>query len=70
MEVKFTREQEQQLAAIAARSGKNAEHLVRETALRLIESEDHAQNAGSGLPVLHLGAVKSLRRRDIYHDVR
>jgi len=70
MEVKFTREQEQQLAAIAARSGKNAEHLVREVALRLLESEDHRQNTGSELPVLHLGAVKSLRRRDIYDDVR
>ena len=70
MEVKFTREQEQQLDAIAARSGKNAEHLVREAALRLIESEDHAEKVGPGLPVLHLGAVRSLRRRDIYDDVR
>ena len=39
MEVHFTNEQEAQLAAIAASSGTEPEHLVKEAALRLLEED-------------------------------
>jgi hypothetical protein len=37
MEVHFTPEQETQLAQIASKAGTDAEHLVRDAALRLLE---------------------------------
>ena len=45
MEVHFTAEQEAQLAQIATKSGTNAEHLVKDAALRLIEEEDRFRAA-------------------------
>jgi predicted transcriptional regulator len=39
MEVHFTPEQEAQLANIATTSGTNAEHLVKEAALRLLKDD-------------------------------
>lgn len=39
MEVRFTAEQEAQLAQIAERSGTDREHLVMAAALRLLEEE-------------------------------
>lgn len=39
VDVHFTPEQEAQLLAIASRTGKNAEQLVRETVTRLLEDE-------------------------------
>jgi predicted transcriptional regulator len=39
MEVHFTPEQEAQLAQIAAKAGTNAEHLVKDAALRLLEED-------------------------------
>ena len=39
MEVHFTPEQEAQLAQIASTSGKDAERLVKEAALRLLEED-------------------------------
>ena len=60
MEVQFTPEQEAQLARLATKTGTDAEHLVKDAVLRMLEE----------LPVLHLGAMKSLHRRDIYDDVR
>ncbi len=39
MEVRFTTEQEAQLAQIASRSGTDPERLVKEAALRLLEEE-------------------------------
>jgi hypothetical protein len=39
MEVHFTREQETQLAQMAAKAGTDAERLVKDTILRLIEDE-------------------------------
>ena len=39
MEVHFTPEQEAQLAHIAARSGTDPEHLVKDASLRLLQEE-------------------------------
>jgi hypothetical protein len=70
MEVHFTAEQEARLARIAA----NAERLVKNAALRLLEGEaglraDVPQSNGE-LPLWHLGGVGPLHRRDIYDDAR
>ena len=75
VEVHFTPDQEAQLAEIATSAGTNAEHLVKDAALRLL-----AENGGTPkaprptrvnpLPAWHLGVIGSLHRRDIYDDVR
>ena len=70
MEVHFTPEQEAQLAQIATKVGTDAERLVQDAALRLLEDEGKAPVLVAELPVLHLGAMKSLHRRDLYDDVR
>jgi hypothetical protein len=70
MEVRFTPEQEAQLAQIATRAGTDPEHLVKDAALRLLEDEIYARSPAPELPVWHLGAIGSLHRRDIYNDVR
>jgi hypothetical protein len=70
MEVHFTPEQEAQLAQLATKTGTDAEHLVKDAVMRLLEDEAHVPAAAPDLPVLHLGPMKSLHRRDIYSDVR
>ena len=70
MEVNLTPEQERQLAHIAAKSGTDAERLVRDAVVRLLEDENRVSGVALELPALHLGPVKSLHRRDIYDDVR
>ena len=70
MEVHFTQEQEAQLAQLATKAGTDTEHLVKDAVLRLLEEETCLPTAAPELPVLHLGAMKSLHRRDIYDDVR
>jgi hypothetical protein len=70
MEVNFTPDQEAQLAQLATKAGTDAEHLVKDAALRLLEDETYFHVPPPELPVLHLGAMKSLHRRDIYDDVR
>jgi len=70
MEIHFTPEQEKRLAEIAAECGQNPEHLVREAALRLMEIDSAKHGGVSEFPILHLGAMKSLHRRDIYEDAR
>lgn len=69
MEVRFTPEQETQIAELASRTGTSAEQLVKETILRLIEDESHFQSQAPELPAWSLGAIGSLHRRDIYDDV-
>ncbi len=69
MEVHFTPEQEAQLAQIATKAGMDPEHLVKDAALRLLQDEAEFGGPLSQLPVLHLGAMSSLRRYDIYDDV-
>ena len=66
MEVHFTTEQEAQLAELASKTGTDAEQLVRDAALRLLRDE---RPLAPELPVWHLGAMGSLRRRNIYDDV-
>ena len=66
MEVQFTAEQEAQLAKFATKTGADAEHLVKDAVSRLLQEETPIPAAAPELPVLHLGAMKSLRRRDIY----
>jgi hypothetical protein len=70
MEVHFTPEQEAQLAQMASKTGTDTEQLVKDAVLRLLKEEPRMPAAAPDLPVLHLGAMKSLRRRDIYDDVR
>ena len=70
MEVHFTPEQEAQLAQIATKAGTDPEHLVKDVVLRLLEDEVQFRPAAPELPVLHLGAMNSLHRRDIYNDAR
>lgn len=70
MEIHFTPEQETQLAQLATKTGTDAEHFVKNAVLRLLQEENHVPASAPELPVLHLGAMKSLRRRDIYDDVR
>jgi hypothetical protein len=70
MEVHFSPEQETRLAQLAIEAGTDAEHLVKDAALRLLENETTPSPTAPELPVLHLGAMKSLHRRDIYNDVR
>ena len=69
MNVNFTPEQEAQLARLATKAGTDAEHLVRDTVLRLLE-QPQLSAATPELPVLHLGAMKPLHRRDIYDNAR
>jgi hypothetical protein len=69
MEVDFTPEQEAQLTQLATKAGTDAPHLVKDAALRLLENETRSFSVPE-LPILHLGAMKSLHRRDIYDDVR
>lgn len=67
MELHFTPEQEAQLAQIATKEGTDAERLVKDAALRLLE-EDACFRAGAPeLPIWHLGVRGALHRRDIYN---
>ena len=69
MEVHFTPEQETQLAQIAAKAGTDAERLVKDTILRLIEDEISFRRPAAELPEWDLGAIGPLHRRDLYDDV-
>jgi len=66
MEVHFTPEQEAQLAQIATKEGTDPERLVKDVVLRLLEDEVHLRTAAPELPILHLGTMGALHRRDIY----
>jgi len=70
LQVQFTPEQQAQLAQLATKSGTDAEHLVKDAALRLLQEEETSLYAplAPELPVFHLGVTTSLRRRDIYDD--
>ena len=70
MNVNFTPEQEAQLAQIAAKAGADAEQLMRDAALRLLEQKTPLPAAAPELPVWDLGAIGSLHRRDLYDDAR
>ncbi|MBV8897808.1 MAG: hypothetical protein JO051_14950 [Acidobacteriaceae bacterium] len=69
MEVNFTPEQEAQLVQMATRAGTDAEQLVKDTVLRLIEDSSHFRRPVPELPIWDLGAMGSLHRRDLYDDV-
>jgi hypothetical protein len=69
MEVRFTPEQEAQLAQNARKAGTDAERLVKDVVLRLLEDDAHFSTTDAELPILHLGAMGALHRRDIYNDV-
>ena len=73
MEVHFTREQEVQLARLATNAGTDAERLVKDAALRLLEADPSVSPpplANRELPLWHLGGAGPLHRRDIYDDAR
>jgi hypothetical protein len=76
MEVHFTPEQEKRLTQIAANAGTDAERLVKDAALRLLEKDakfpvtPDVARASAELPLWHLGSVGPLHRRDIYDDAR
>jgi len=74
MELSFTPEQLAQLDRIATNAGTDAQHLVKNAALRLLEDDAEipvpAPRTNGELPLFHLGGVGSLHRRDIYDDAR
>jgi len=70
MEAHFTPEQEAQLAQIATKEGTDAEQLVKDVVLRLLEGDGHVRTSAPELPIVHLGPMGALHRRDIYNDVR
>lgn len=70
MEVHFTPEQEAQLTQIATEAGTDPEHVVKSAALRLLADEIYLRKPAAELPVWNLGTIGSMRRRDIYKDVR
>jgi hypothetical protein len=70
MEVHFRPEQEAQLAQIATKTGTDAEHLVKDAVLRLLQDESSTRKPAPELPVWRLGTIGSLHRREIYDDVR
>ena len=81
MQVDFTPEQEAQLAKLATNAGTDAEGLVKDAALRLLDEAAAFPDAHPcavpkttspdvELPLCHLGGVGSLHRRDIYDDAR
>jgi len=69
MEVHFTPEQETRIRQFATEIGTDAEHLVKDAVLRLLEQNAALPAAAPELPVWHLGATGPLRRRDIYDDL-
>ena len=76
MEVHFTPEQEKRLTHLAVNAGTNAERLVKDAVLRLLEKEadfplsHETPRANAELPLWHLGSVGPLHRGDIYDDAR
>ena len=67
MQVNFTPDQEAQLAQLATKAGmEDAEHLVKNAALRLLEDETNFHAPVPELPVLHLGPMKSLHRQAVF----
>jgi hypothetical protein len=69
MEVHSTTEQETQLAQLATKAGTDAEQLVKDTILRLIEDETPLRRPAPELPSWDLGAIGSFHRPDLYGDV-
>jgi hypothetical protein len=66
MKVHFTPEQEAQLAKIATIAGTDAEQLVKQAVLRLIQAESTIRPPARELPAWDLGAIGALHRRDLY----
>ena len=62
MAVHFTPEQGARLAELAANAATDPEHLVKDAVSRLLEDETSFDAPATELPVLHLGAMKSLHR--------
>ncbi len=67
MEVHFTPEQEAQLAQIATKEGTDAERLVKDAALHLLDEDARFSTDTPELPILHLGPMGALHRRDIFN---
>ena len=70
MEVHLTPEQEAELTQLATRSGTDAEQLVRDLVMRVLEDKARFRRPAPELPLWNLGAIGSLHRRDLYDDVR
>jgi len=68
MELHLTPDQEIRLAQLAARNGTAPERLATDAVLRLLEDDAHVRGAVAELPVVHLGAMGPLHRREIYDD--
>ena len=68
MEVHFTPEQEAQLIQLATEAGTDAERLVKDIVLRLLEVKGRRTDIAPTLPIWNLGASDSFHRRDIYND--
>jgi hypothetical protein len=68
MEVRLTPEQETRLTKMAREIGINAEELVRTAVLHILSEYYDSRTKKTALPVLHLGEMRSLHRRDLYDD--
>lgn len=68
MEVHLTREQEAQLTQLAAEAGTDAEGLVKDAIVQMLELKVSRGTSALTLPTWQLGALGSLHRRDIYND--
>jgi len=64
MEVHFTPEQEAQLEQIAANAGTYAERLVKEAALRLLESDAESPAVPCGTVVAEMRALRARVKPD------
>jgi hypothetical protein len=64
MEVHFSPEQEAQLARIATNAGTDAERLVKETMLRLLEEEAGLRAVPSGSVVAEMRAIRARVKPD------
>ncbi len=69
MELHFTPEQEAQLARLATKSGTDAEQLVKNLVLRVLENEIRFRHPAPELPFWNFGVIGLLRRRDLYDDI-
>jgi hypothetical protein len=68
MEVPLTPEQETRLTKMARDIGINPEELVRTAVLSILSEYYGNRKKKTALPVLHLGEMQSLHRRDLYDD--
>ena len=64
MEIRFTSEEQKQLELVAAKAGTDAERLVKDAALRLLERGDLSSLPASGSVVEEMRAIRARLKPD------